>query len=330
MDHDQLFKQLLFPQIEAFMTLFFPDLARRIDFSDAEPQDKESFTDIPAGFRRQSDLVLKLRERDGGRALFILLIEVEDRQGRTRPVYASHVKEAARDVGAEEDAEPTEWKADIGERLLTYHGALWSRYHLPMVPVVLYLFKAADGLVEARYRHEVLGKTFMELTYLTVGLPRLNAEAYLGRGRSLAGALAALMNPGRWPAWRLKAECLNVIARSGEDDARKFLALNCVETYLRLDDVGQRRFESLVREEGYMEAHKIRKTWADEMKEEGREEGREEGKQETLLKLLKLKFGSQADGLASRVRSIRDVERLDALAERVLFAETVEELGLGG
>ena len=89
-----------------------------------------------------------------------------------------------------------------------------------------------------------------------------------------------------------------------------------------------------------MEAHRIQKTWADEMIEKGIEKGIEQGieqgiekgllrgRQEVLLKQLKLKFGPVSDALASRVRAIEDIEVLDELAEKILTAERVEDLGL--
>jgi Domain of unknown function (DUF4351) len=61
---------------------------------------------------------------------------------------------------------------------------------------------------------------------------------------------------------------------------------------------------------------------------EGRIEGKAEGRVEMVLKLLALRFGSLSDADQARIRSARDAE-LDAVAERVLTAQTLEEV-LGG
>jgi hypothetical protein len=63
---------------------------------------------------------------------------------------------------------------------------------------------------------------------------------------------------------------------------------------------------------------------------EGKAEGKAEGRVELVLKLLALRFGSLSDADKARVRGARDGE-LDAVAERVLTAHTLEEVleGLG-
>ena len=77
-------------------------------------------------------------------------------------------------------------------------------------------------------------------------------------------------------------------------------------------------------------------TWADKMMEKGREEGREQGfkdgaikgKRETLLRQLTAKFGSVSEEIKSRIEELESVDELDTYLERVLTAESVEEMGL--
>lgn len=59
----------------------------------------------------------------------------------------------------------------------------------------------------------------------------------------------------------------------------------------------------------------------------GRAEGRAEGRQQVLLNLLRAKFGELSPANEDRLRS-RSVEELDALALRLLHAQSLEELGL--
>jgi hypothetical protein len=61
-----------------------------------------------------------------------------------------------------------------------------------------------------------------------------------------------------------------------------------------------------------------------EGKAEGRTEGKAEGRVEMVLKLLVLRFGSLSDFAQTRIRTARDAE-LDAVAERILTAQTLEE-----
>ena len=57
---------------------------------------------------------------------------------------------------------------------------------------------------------------------------------------------------------------------------------------------------------------------------EGRVEGRTETRVEIILKLLTLRFGPLTDSVQARVRGGGNVQ-LDAVLERVLTAQTLEE-----
>ena len=57
---------------------------------------------------------------------------------------------------------------------------------------------------------------------------------------------------------------------------------------------------------------------------QGKAEGKVEGRMELILKLLALRFGPLPDAIQTRVRSAQDAQ-LDAVAERMLTAKTLEE-----
>ena len=61
-----------------------------------------------------------------------------------------------------------------------------------------------------------------------------------------------------------------------------------------------------------------------EGKAEGKVEGKVEGRMELILKLLALRFGPLTDAAQARVRGAQDAQ-LDAVAERMLTAKTLEE-----
>jgi predicted transposase YdaD len=70
----------------------------------------------------------------------------------------------------------------------------------------------------------------------------------------------------------------------------------------------------------------------EEGREEGRQEGRNEGvvlgKQQTLLRLLRKKFGDLPTGMMERVQAIASAESLDCLLDQVLEARTLDEMDL--
>ncbi len=58
------------------------------------------------------------------------------------------------------------------------------------------------------------------------------------------------------------------------------------------------------------------------------EQGIERAKQEAVLKLLRFRFDSVPESVANAIRLIRSPSRLDLLFERVLAAQTLDEIDL--
>ena len=65
MPQDQLFKELIQEFFREFMELFYPDIAARLDFGTVSFLDKERFTDLPEGVRREADLVAQVQTKTG-------------------------------------------------------------------------------------------------------------------------------------------------------------------------------------------------------------------------------------------------------------------------
>ncbi len=116
MSHDQTFKDLLRAFFEEFLTLFYPDFANRLDFSQVKFLDKEAFTNIPEGKQRRSDLVVEVYTLEGVPEIVLVHIEVE-----------------------------YEWGSDFPERMFDYYTLLRWRYRLPIFPVAIYLTSGRGG-----------------------------------------------------------------------------------------------------------------------------------------------------------------------------------------
>jgi len=79
-----------------------------------------------------------------------------------------------------------------------------------------------------------------------------------------------------------------------------------------------------------------RLTWAEQLVEEGMEKGvekgleagREQGARQILLRLLGLRFGPLPAEVKRQVEEIHSVERLSQMADQVLVARSLEEMGL--
>ncbi len=74
------------------------------------------------------------------------------------------------------------------------------------------------------------------------------------------------------------------------------------------------------------EVEAMTQTMAERLIERGKEQGIERAKQEAVLKLLRFRFDSVPEPVANEIRLIRSPSRLDLLFERVLAAQTLDEI----
>ncbi len=215
---------------------------------------------------------------------------------------------------------------------------IWLRYRIPIVPIVVYLQGGREGLIEEEYRVELFGRERLRFRYESIRLARLAAEEYLGRGNPLGAALAALMDRKKaGDPLGLRVLMMQRVAESDGDDAGKFLLLNLIETYFKLNADQKESFSRLLSKKEFREAREMQVTWADAIREEGREQGREQGREEglvagkrqTLLQQLATKFGSLPEEITSRVQAVDSLEELDGYLDRVLTAKSLEEMRLG-
>ena len=112
--HDRLFKQLFSTFFEDFMTLFFPDAARHIDFSHLSFLRQELFTDVARGDVRYVDLLVetKLKGEDG-----VIVVHVETQASRQR---------------------------DFHERMFVYFARLYEKLRKRIVPVAVFAYRRGE------------------------------------------------------------------------------------------------------------------------------------------------------------------------------------------
>jgi flagellar biosynthesis/type III secretory pathway protein FliH len=149
-------------------------------------------------------------------------------------------------------------------------------------------------------------------------------------------------------AARHRLACLEPIAAAELTDRRRYLLVDCVETYVQLDGAAREEYDALLAERGNEEVATMELTWAGRIAHEAREsalkegiekgiekglekgleKGREEGKRDLLLEQLERRFGPLPQATVKRVRALTSSEELSRLATRVLDAPSLEDLGL--
>src|SRR6185295_19477066 len=128
---------------------------------------------------------------------------------------------------------------------------------------------------------------------------------------------------------RLRRACFAKIASAdGLTDFERFLLFNCVATYLQLDGGAAEEYTALRARFKKPEAEMKPVTWEEKVEARGVEKGKENGMREVLLRLLRSRFPSLNRQVVARVEAIHTPEELGSLAERLLTARSLEELGL--
>lgn len=304
--HDQLFKELFERFLGDLVRLVTPDLAGHLRLDSARPLTKEQFTDFPKGDQRRLDVVSAVETREGEPELVLVHVEVEARATKR-----------------------------MARRMRAYAHQLELRHGASVLPIVVYLRGGPTGVAKETLTTRLWEEEMEVFHFFAFGLSRSRAQEYLRRPEPLAWALAALMRRGPLTAAELKAECLRPIARADLDDVRRIVLANCVETYVELDEEGHRQYEALVSDDENREIRAMEMTWAEKLEargvEKGIEQGVERGRDEMrnlVLNLMKRRFGPLPKDVEGRVQAIDSPERLSRVAERLLDAESLEELEL--
>src|SRR5215213_6870902 len=162
-DHDRLFKELLTNFFGEFIALFFPAVAAYLDYNSFSFLDKEMFTDIPGGERREADVVVKAQFRDQP-AFFLIHVE--------------HQAQA---------------EAEFSQRMFRYFARLYEKYRLPVYPIAL--FSYAAPVRDEPDKHSVVfpDLVVLEFTHRVIQLNRLNWRDFVRQPNPVASALMAKM-----------------------------------------------------------------------------------------------------------------------------------------
>jgi len=308
--HDQLWKDLIRAFPVDFLRLVDDDLAGRLELSSLTLGPVEEFLDQPLGAARRMDLVGSAKTLEWHEVIVHVEIELK-------------------------------YQAPVPPRLFLYNRLLSLRKRRPVHTIVLYLHGGPAGAEVSRFSETSCEREIWLFSYLSFGLSRSRSRHFLVRPEPLAWAFAALMRPEGRNRHALRHACLGRIA-AAEDltDVERFLLFNCVATYLELGGGAVEEYAALRARYGKPEVEMTPVTWEEKVearglergreqgREQGRERGKEEGMREVLLRQLRSRFPSLPGQTIERVAAIHSPEELGSLAERLLTARSLEELGL--
>jgi len=261
--HDRLFKQLISTFFEDFMTLFFPDAARHIDFSHLSFLRQELFTNVARGDVRYVDLLVetKLKGEDG-----VIVVHVETQASRQR---------------------------DFHERMFVYFARLYEKLRKRIVPVAVFAYRRGEDEPDG-FEMKVPFLEVLKFRFYALKLGKLNWRAYAELESPVAAALLAKMGYREEERVQVRLAFLRMLGRLKVDEAKKRLVAGFFEAYMPMEEgeeaMLRKELEALRPEERepvfegmlYWE----RKGW-ERGREEGRQEGREEGRREERRELAR-------------------------------------------
>ncbi len=288
--HDRLFKTILRAFFADLLRLAAPRVAARALLPKIVFLDKEL---LSGAGRREADLLARVPLRSGGSLL--VHVEVEARARRRMP-----------------------------RRLRAYANRIQAGYDGQLLSIVLYLQGGEPGVHWRDIDGELKAPEMTSFRYITVGLGGCRAEDYLERPEPLAWALAAVMDPGPLSRAELRLASLHQIGGAKLPAERRGLLADFVDAYLPLTPEEEEEYK-------IMEAGKPRKgratmwmAWSERLKAEGERQAL----QRVLVCQLEQRFGRLPGKVRRKVQSTKSLSRLNDLAQRVLTASSLQELGL--
>lgn len=296
MDHDQRLKTLIKVCFREFFELFFDRWAARLDFSEVEFLNQETFPDPPEGDRHLLDIVAKLKTREsiplgGGtdpeELLALIHIEIEslDRATNLRPRFKDYYLDLRRE-----------------------HG-------LPVLPIAVYLKVGLDGIGVDGYAESFWELETLRVQFLYVGLPALDAVEYVRRENPLGWALISLMKIPKDRMRELGREAFELLRDSSLPDQKRYLLMECLDAYLPLDGKELEEFHRLFLGSSDSGVKAMHQTYFEKLRAEGRNEGRNAGIEEsrtqslrdyrqTLSQVLRERFGAISADLLQRIENL--------------------------
>jgi predicted transposase/invertase (TIGR01784 family) len=258
-DHDRLFKELLETFFEEFITIFFPELHRVINFSGLRFLQQELFTDVTIGDKHRVDLLAEvgLHGEEG-----LILIHIESQ---------------------------AQYQEDFAKRMFIYFSRLYQKFNRKILPIAIFSYNTPHEEPDSFQ----IGFPFfdvMRFNFYTLELKKRNWRDYLQNDNPAAAALMSKMGYQRNEKVQVKKEFLRMLVRLQLDPARKKLLTGFFEAYLKLN---KREEEQLKIELNQLPAEEVDKimelttSWHEQGRMEGEIKGRMEGEAKNKLEIAR-------------------------------------------
>jgi hypothetical protein len=299
MNHDAAFKKLLTTFFAEFIAAFLPEVSAYLDPTTFEFLDKQVIARITADSKkREADLVVKARFR-GEETFFLIHLENQSRR-----------------------------ESGFPKRMFRYFSRLHDQYDLPVYPIALFSYNAPRTEEPSQYTLTFPDKTVLEFQYRVIQLNRLSWREFLQQPNPAATALMAKMQIAPEERWRVKLECVRLIATLKLDPERTSLIWSFVESYLHLNDAELKEYErefAQLPQETQETTMEFITSYQKQGRIEGRQEGRQEGKATLLLNVAERRYGGVSSEVQKQINAL-SVAQLDRLGLDMFDFTSIRDL----
>ena len=226
---------------------------------------------------------------------------------------------------------------DLPRRMFIYSAELTDQFRTPVISAVLYLERRKTPVPDSYVVR--LGNTVVhEFNYPVLRLWDYEEDIRSGRLPELAPLLAMIAEDKteavlqiekalilREPDARKRADALATAVMV----ASRYYDVNWLWDFFQ-EEVEQMRQATPIQDWIRQAERQARQLALQEGREEGREEGARQKARELLLRQLAAKFGRLPEAVEYQIQRIADENELDRLSIRVLTANSLEEMELGG
>jgi hypothetical protein len=330
--------------------LFFPGLARKLDFSKKKDLNKELYTRTPEGEERFVDVLLEVGYKIPPPS--VLLVHVESQQQKRFDFPARMLGYQCLIYGREIERERKDSFS------LVEFNEWEKRKNLLSFVFCNYVLDA--GITEEEY------KTDFQLScrYTCISLPMLSAREYLQKDNPVVCALSVFMNLDGLSKPILKVECYRKLLLYMKSLTTRQVnqIVYALETYLILTEDEKEIYQKLINEvypevsemitnplieQGRQEGIQIGRQEGVQLgrqegvqlgrqegvqlgRQEGLQQGRQQELQESVVRILSHRFRQIPQDLQEKIAFLTDIQKLRNLLDASVEVKSLEELRMNG
>jgi hypothetical protein len=263
--------------------------------------DKEIFTNVTSGERREADLLAKCRFQ-GRKAFFLIHLEHQSKREK-----------------------------DFAQRMFFYFARLTEKFALPVYPIALFSYDKPKSQEKSQYSVEFLDRKVVEFNFAVIQLNRLSWRDFLTKDNPVASALMAKMGIEAKDRVTAKKECLRMIARLKLDSARTHLLGGFVDSYIKLLEKERKELNAELKKLPKREREEVMEittSWEEIGIQKGKQIGMQIGMQresELVLRQIQRKFGKIANSDKKQILAL-PIEKIEELGELLFDFQNFDEL----